>query len=31
MGESQPSTEFEAYAIQGIAQELIEMYLEATE
>ena len=31
MGESQPSCEFEAYAIQGIAQELIEMYLEATE
>ncbi len=31
MGESRPSSEFEAYAIQNIAQELIEMYLEATE
>lgn len=31
MGESKPSSEFEAYAIQNIAQELIEMYLEATE
>ncbi len=28
MGESQPSSEFEAYAIQNIAQELIEIYLE---
>lgn len=26
LGEEKPSTEFEAYAIQGISQELIEMY-----
>ena len=28
MGESQPSSEFEAYAIQNIVQELIEIYTE---
>ena len=29
MGEHRPSSEFEAYAVQGIAQELIEMFEQA--